>query len=36
MHYSDSHVYNGDFVNGKKHGFGIYKFDDNTTYKGEF
>lgn len=30
MHYSNDDVYNGDFINGKKHGFGVYKFASGT------
>lgn len=29
-------IYKGDFMNGKKHGQGIYKFNNGLRYEGEY
>lgn len=34
--WKDGTVYKGDFLNGSKHGKGVYKFLDSSTYEGYF
>lgn len=34
--YCDDEVYEGEFLNGKKHGYGIYTWDDGQRYEGEW
>ena len=36
MSYSNGSKYNGDFVDGKRHGFGCFDGCDNTRYIGQF
>jgi len=32
--YSDGSVYEGNFLNGKRSGYGVYKVPETHTYKG--
>ena len=34
MKYKNGEIYEGGFMNGKKHGFGIYTWKDGSTYEG--
>lgn len=36
MTYSNGDKYEGSWVNGKKHGFGIYIYSDKSKYEGEW
>ena len=33
-HWKDSRVYIGDYVNDKKHGYGVFTWADGRQYKG--
>ena len=34
--WTDNRVYDGEFLEGKRHGYGIYKFNDGRTYEGSW
>ena len=34
--YDDGATYDGEFVDGKRHGRGVYKYPDGSQYDGEF
>ena len=36
MHYEDGDLYEGDWIEDKREGFGVMKFVDNLKYEGEF
>ncbi len=36
MTYSNGNQYEGDYVEGNKHGMGIYKWADGRIYEGQF
>ena len=35
-HYEEGSIYIGTFLNGKKHGIGVYKWKDKSSYEGEW
>ena len=34
MRYRNGEVYEGDFVEGKKHGYGVYRWGDGSVFEG--